>query len=76
MTGSEQPPGRPRPRRRRMRKVGAVLAIVAGLALVAIEWLLMGEEQQGVSWFWIVVAGVLVMLGLAELLDRGEDNLS
>lgn len=59
------------PTRRRMRKVGAVLAMVAGAALLVLERSdALGGERQGAAWFWIVIAALLILLGLAELLDR------
>ena len=61
------------PTRRRMRKVGAVLAIFIGVLLVVLERTqALGGERQGAAWFWIIVALALVAVGLAELLDRGD----
>jgi hypothetical protein len=58
-------------RRRRFRKVGGVMAVVLGVLLIALERSeALGGAQQGVAWFWIVIGGLLVLVGLAELADR------
>jgi len=63
------PPGSSR---RRLRKLGGALAVLAGVALVVLERSeALGGAGQGAAWFWIIVALLLVSLGLAELLDVG-----
>ena len=63
------PPGSSR---RRLRKIGGALAVLAGVALVVLERSeALGGAGQGAAWFWIIVALLLVSLGLAELLDVG-----
>jgi uncharacterized membrane protein YbhN (UPF0104 family) len=65
---TEQPPNQ---RRRRIRKLGGLMAVVMGLLLIVLERSeALGGAQQGVAWFWIVVGSLLVLLGLAELADR------
>ena len=64
-----QPPGSSR---RRLRKMGGALAVLAGVVLVVLERSeALGGAGQGAAWFWIVVALLLVMLGLAELFEVG-----
>ena len=59
------------PRKRRFRKAGGALAVLAGLLLIVLERSeAIGGQQAGVAWFWIVVAVLLIMLGIAELADR------
>ncbi len=63
----------PNRRRGRFRKAGGVLAVCAGTLLIVLERSeALGGDRQGVAWFWIVVAVLLIVLGLAELFDRGE----
>lgn len=56
-----------------MRKLGAVLAIVAGGALLVLERSeALGGQRQGAAWFWIIIAFLLVVLGMFELFDRSS----
>jgi hypothetical protein len=53
------------PKRRIPRKLLAALAVTAGVVLALFELppALAGNPE---SWFWVVVAAVLVLFGLAE----------
>ena len=58
--------------KRRARKLLAGLAVVGGVGLIVLERsAILGGGAAGVSWFWIAVAVVLALLGLAELVDKG-----
>lgn len=58
--------------RRRMRKLGGVLALVVGALLISLERSdALGSDQPGAAWFWILVALFLIALGIAQLLDLG-----
>lgn len=57
--------------RRKARKLLAVLGLIAGIGLLTLERTeALGGDRQGASWFWIVVAMLLILLALAELFDR------
>ncbi len=55
------------------RKVLAVLAILAGLAVLVFEAAARERGMGGIDvWFWSVVAALTILLGLAEFIWPGE----
>ena len=50
------------------------LAVVAGIALGAFE--LRVTRDAGVDWFWLLVAGMLIVLGMVGLFDAGPPSAS
>ena len=57
---------------RRLRRVLGVVAVATGVLLVVLERRLDDSSGGGGSCFWLVVAGLLIVLGIVELLDRGS----
>ena len=54
------------------RKAFALIAMIAGLGLIALELLRPQAATTGERWFWLIVGVLLVGLGLAGVMDRGD----
>ena len=56
----------------------AVAAVVAGAAVLALEIpLLLAGKASPDAWFWVIIAGLLLLLGLVDLLaptPKKQDN--
>ena len=64
-------PSTPAPRRGR--RVFAGFATVLGLLLIGLEMRSLADNGS-VGWFWLVVGGLLLLMGLAELLLPGPQR--
>jgi len=49
------------------RRIFAAIAVMAGLALLALELINVQGTTSGERWFWFVVGVLLVGLGIVEL---------
>ena len=50
----------------------AFLAVAMGVWLLYLEFFGSRSRSEGISWFWVVVAGAMLILGMAELLARRD----
>ena len=50
----------------RPRRIFGILALAAGIVLIMLE---VGSYRQGgeISWFWIAVAGLAIVLGIYDI---------
>ena len=54
------------------RRAFAVIAMIAGFVLLALELMRPHAATAGERWFWLLVGVLLVGLGLAGVMDRGD----
>ena len=55
-------------------RVFAALAVVGGLALGFFEVRLLAQGAGGETWFWLVVAVLMLALGIFGLFDKPVDD--
>lgn len=59
---------------KRPRKAFALIAVIAGVALLALEVLRPSSSPMAERWFWIVVGILLVGLGVAGVMERADPD--
>ena len=60
--------------RRQPKRTFAVVAVVAGAALVAFEVRLLLRGARGEVWFWLVVGLLMVAFGLFGAIERRSER--
>lgn len=60
---------------RLFRKFGALMCIVAGLVLIAIEWVHY-RNYNDVSIFWLAIAVTMILIAGYELITKRKDDRS
>ncbi len=55
------------------RKFGAVLCIIAGIVLIAIEWIHYRNDND-VSIFWLAIAVTMILIAGYELITKRKDD--